>query len=277
MENKYLPIGTICTVKGNTKKVMITGFLKTSYNGNLKQYDYVGCVYPEGSLLNDKQIAFDHSDIEKVDFMGYQTELHNNLNSILNSNSIGSTSNDNDSKKEASSFVFDENGVVIFDNTATNNKTEIEESTSVENPFNLEYKPESNMEINSNNNSFKFDENGVVIEDNSMVDLDKKIDSIYVFDENGFVVEDRSTVTEVKEEPKTGDYSFDENGVVIADNNAQTTNDTSESASSSTYQFDENGVVIADNNTQATNDTSESASPLYQFDENGVVISDANV
>lgn len=253
MDKKYLPIGTVCTVKGNTKKVMITGFLKTSYNGNLKLYDYIGCVYPEGNLISDKQLAFNHEDIENVDFMGYTSELHNNFNNILNSNSISNSESNNVVSNNASSqFIFDENGVVIFDNTVK--KTEEQNppiESSIKNPFNLEYKPESDLKINKNSESFRFDENGVVIEDNTAIDLDSKIDSIYVFDENGFVIEDKSMQVEKNEETTTGNYQFDENGIVISDNNIKPIEMLKEDNEKlelpkNQYQFDENGIVIAE-------------------------------
>ena len=53
MIDKYLPIGTVCTLKGNNKKVMVIGFFSVEYNGNIKMYDYQGCSYPEGILLKN--------------------------------------------------------------------------------------------------------------------------------------------------------------------------------------------------------------------------------
>ena len=40
MNEKYLPIGTICTLKGKNKKVMIVGVYGVEFNGNLKINDY---------------------------------------------------------------------------------------------------------------------------------------------------------------------------------------------------------------------------------------------
>ena len=36
MEQKYLPIGSVCTLKGKNKKVMITGYYSVEFNGNFK-------------------------------------------------------------------------------------------------------------------------------------------------------------------------------------------------------------------------------------------------
>ena len=74
MESKYLPIGSVCTIKGKSRKVMITGYYSIKFNGNLRINDYKGCIYPEGLLISDQTCSFNHSDIEKVDFVGYKNE-----------------------------------------------------------------------------------------------------------------------------------------------------------------------------------------------------------
>ena len=75
MENeRFLPIGSVVLLKGGTKKVMITGYcMKTAENPD-KIYDYNGCPYPEGELKSNLTSVFDHSQIEKVFFVGYKNE-----------------------------------------------------------------------------------------------------------------------------------------------------------------------------------------------------------
>lgn len=69
---KYLPIGTVVLLKGGTKKVMITGFCSVADNDKNKTYDYSGCLYPEGFLSSNQTLLFDHSQIDKLYFIGYQ-------------------------------------------------------------------------------------------------------------------------------------------------------------------------------------------------------------
>ena len=142
MIDKYLPIGTVCTLKGSNKKTMIVGFMSIEYNGNIKMYDYEGCAYPEGLLLKNRLISFKHSDIEKIDFLGYKDILHDKFNKILLNNTKELDLED-DNKKTIANFQFDENGVIIFDSSA-NLQTGVAnpetKDTSINNPFNIEYK-----------------------------------------------------------------------------------------------------------------------------------------
>ena len=69
MINKLLPIGSIVTLNGIAKKIMIIGRFQKSNN---KIVDYAGCLYPEGYLRPDKSIVFNNSDIDKIYFIGMQ-------------------------------------------------------------------------------------------------------------------------------------------------------------------------------------------------------------
>ena len=46
-------------------------------------YDYGACVYPEGMITSDQMFAFNHEQIEKVCFMGYETEKQKNISKVL--------------------------------------------------------------------------------------------------------------------------------------------------------------------------------------------------
>lgn len=72
--NKYLPIGTVVLLKEATKTIMITGYLPTEEGKNNKIYDYIGCLYPEGYLSSDQNLLFNQNQIDKVFFVGYETE-----------------------------------------------------------------------------------------------------------------------------------------------------------------------------------------------------------
>ena len=73
----YLPIGSVVLLKESKKRLMIYGrkqLLKTED----KEYDYIGCLYPEGFLGNGEVFLFNHEDIQLVYFIGFQDleELH---------------------------------------------------------------------------------------------------------------------------------------------------------------------------------------------------------
>lgn len=68
---EFLPLGTICIVKGNTKKLMIIARgVATVMEGNPLYFDYGACLYPEG-LLGDSLIYFNREDIQKVVHEGF--------------------------------------------------------------------------------------------------------------------------------------------------------------------------------------------------------------
>ena len=68
---KYLPLGTIVTLKETAKKLMIIGRYQIS---NEKVYDYSACLFPEGYLGKDQMYVFNNSDIDMVYYIGMQNE-----------------------------------------------------------------------------------------------------------------------------------------------------------------------------------------------------------
>lgn len=72
LEN-FLPIGTVVSLKGGTKKLMIFGILQRIENGdgNILEYDYIGVPYPEGNMGTEFQYMFNHSQIEHIYFEGF--------------------------------------------------------------------------------------------------------------------------------------------------------------------------------------------------------------
>ncbi len=69
--NKYLPIGTVVTLNGGTKRLMITGFAGIDGTDEKKVWDYSGCLFPEGIVEIGQAALFNHSQIEKIEYMGY--------------------------------------------------------------------------------------------------------------------------------------------------------------------------------------------------------------
>ena len=98
MRKKYLPIGSIVALKNMDLKIMIVGFFVTKEEDNNKVFDYNGCVYPQGFFSTDGYILFDHEDIEKIYFVGYQdeenTKYHEYLKEI-NKEEIKENNNEN--------------------------------------------------------------------------------------------------------------------------------------------------------------------------------------
>lgn len=70
----YLPLGSIVVVRGGVKKTMIIARgLAAKIDGSTVVFDYGGCLYPEG-LLGENILYFNHADIAKVVFEGYNDE-----------------------------------------------------------------------------------------------------------------------------------------------------------------------------------------------------------
>jgi len=85
--NKYLPIGTVVTLKEGEKKVMITSYLIFSTGGNNTEkvmFDYGGCPFPEGIIESDVAVGFNHDQIDKVVHMGLIDEEQIKFNALLN-------------------------------------------------------------------------------------------------------------------------------------------------------------------------------------------------
>ncbi len=74
MKEKYLPIGTVVMLKGGKKRVMIAGYFAVDNKTVDVIYDYSGCLFPEGFLSSDQTLLFNHSQIEKIYFEGFQDD-----------------------------------------------------------------------------------------------------------------------------------------------------------------------------------------------------------
>lgn len=68
---KLLPIGSVVLLKNGKKRVMIFGVKQTDNSTGI-EYDYISVLYPEGNMGEAGQFLFNHSDIEKVFFQGYE-------------------------------------------------------------------------------------------------------------------------------------------------------------------------------------------------------------
>ena len=70
---KYLPIGSVVLLKNGSKRIMIYG-RKQIQVGTQTEWDYIGCLYPEGNINEEYMYLFNHEQLDKVFFMGYQDE-----------------------------------------------------------------------------------------------------------------------------------------------------------------------------------------------------------
>ncbi len=73
-EERFLPIGSVVILSGGTKRAMITGYLSVDNKNTEKVYDYSGCMYPEGFLASNQTLLFNHDQIEKVFFKGFEDD-----------------------------------------------------------------------------------------------------------------------------------------------------------------------------------------------------------
>ncbi|MCD8323334.1 MAG: DUF4176 domain-containing protein [Oscillospiraceae bacterium] len=69
-----LPIGSIVLLNNGEKKLMIIGIMQNDTGGTKKDYDYLGELYPEGHIGEGFQYLFNHEDINKIIFRGYEDE-----------------------------------------------------------------------------------------------------------------------------------------------------------------------------------------------------------
>lgn len=71
--NELLPIGSVIILKEASKRLMIFGVKQTDEETNV-EYDYIGVVYPEGNIGKGGQFLFNHENIEKVFFKGFEDD-----------------------------------------------------------------------------------------------------------------------------------------------------------------------------------------------------------
>lgn len=70
--DRVLPIGTVVLLKGAEKRLMIVGYQRMNATDPDKVFDYCGCLFPEGFMTPSEAAVFDHSQIDRIIFMGLQ-------------------------------------------------------------------------------------------------------------------------------------------------------------------------------------------------------------
>ena len=83
MIRDLLPIGSVVMLRDAEKPLMIFGIKQLDSNDPDVEYDYIGVLYPEGHIGANFQYMFNHKDIEKILFKGYETkEYHTFLDEV---------------------------------------------------------------------------------------------------------------------------------------------------------------------------------------------------
>ena len=95
---KYLPIGTVCTIKNDNNKYMVIGYKK---NG----YDYESLVFPGGSTNSQTSSYFNHEKIVDIYSLGYKNEESIQF--------IDTLLNERNNHVDLGNLIFDANGVVV--------------------------------------------------------------------------------------------------------------------------------------------------------------------
>lgn len=98
MFERTLPIGSVVSLYGAEKRLMVLGYLKYLRGDDTRVYDYCGCTFPEGYLDSESTAVFNHEDIEHIYALGFQDEVQfefrNRLLQILEEREEESKQND---------------------------------------------------------------------------------------------------------------------------------------------------------------------------------------
>lgn len=90
---KFLPIGTVVLLKNGKRELMITSYCvmpagdvydktgKIEAKGQM--FDYGACLYPEGLISSDQIFVFNHEQIERICFKGYETDKQKEFSKLL--------------------------------------------------------------------------------------------------------------------------------------------------------------------------------------------------
>lgn len=83
MFERTLPIGSVVSLYGAEKRLMILGYLKYLKGDDTRVYDYCGCTFPEGYLDSESTAVFNHEDIEHIYALGFQDKVQFDFRSRL--------------------------------------------------------------------------------------------------------------------------------------------------------------------------------------------------
>lgn len=76
---EILPIGSVVILNKGEQELMITSrFPLYPLDGEMGYFEYAGCIYPHG-YVKQENYFFNSEDIEKVQFIGYESEEEEEL------------------------------------------------------------------------------------------------------------------------------------------------------------------------------------------------------
>ncbi len=79
---KFLPLGTVVTLKEGKKRLMIVGRLQNQVGKNIV-YDYSAVLWPEGAIDSRHFYLFNHEDVHCLYYIGLQDVEEFNYRFIL--------------------------------------------------------------------------------------------------------------------------------------------------------------------------------------------------
>jgi hypothetical protein len=80
----YLPLGSVVMLKKGLQKLIIIGrALNVNRDGKDYFFDYAAVLHPQG-LINTEVAYFNHDDVEKIFFTGYNDEGSREMTDIIN-------------------------------------------------------------------------------------------------------------------------------------------------------------------------------------------------
>ena len=62
---------------------MITWYAVKATESGDRLWDYIGCLWPEGMIAPDKNLLFDHKDIQQIFAIGYSDDEQKRFMSVL--------------------------------------------------------------------------------------------------------------------------------------------------------------------------------------------------
>ncbi len=80
----YLPLGSVVMLKKGLQKLLIIGrAINVNRNGKDYYFDYAAVLHPQG-LINSEIAYFNHEDVDKLFFTGYNDEGSREMTEIIN-------------------------------------------------------------------------------------------------------------------------------------------------------------------------------------------------
>ena len=81
---EYFPLGSVVMLKKGLQKLLIIGrAINVNRNGQDYYFDYAAVLHPQG-LINNEIAYFNHADVDKLFFTGYNDEGSREMTEMIN-------------------------------------------------------------------------------------------------------------------------------------------------------------------------------------------------